>query len=120
MPTKPPRRGGCTPPGPKPSAAPSRVRSRSPAAAPGAPATPTPATAIAPAAAAAVIPDDSAAAKAAAGFGRVDDEGTVYVTEAAGERSVGQFPGSAPRRRSRCMSAASWTCRPRSRSSRRA
>ncbi|MDF2849105.1 MAG: hypothetical protein K0R97_3087, partial [Oerskovia sp.] len=42
---------------------------------------------------AAVIPDDSAAAKAAAGFGRVDEDGTVYVTESAGERSVGQFPG---------------------------
>ncbi len=39
------------------------------------------------------LADDSAAAKAAAAFGRVDDDGTVYVRESAGERSVGQFPG---------------------------
>lgn len=39
-------------------------------------------------------PDDSAEALAAAGFGRVDEDGTVYVREAAGERSVGQFPGA--------------------------
>ncbi|MFB9953903.1 DUF349 domain-containing protein [Cellulomonas denverensis] len=39
-------------------------------------------------------PDDSAEAKAAAEFGRVDDEGTVYVRESAGERPVGQFPGA--------------------------
>ncbi|MET7134970.1 DUF349 domain-containing protein [Cellulosimicrobium sp. MI9406] len=53
-------------------------------------------------AAAAVVPevpavpalaDDSAAAEAAAAFGRVDEDGTVYVRESAGERSVGQFPG---------------------------
>jgi hypothetical protein len=40
------------------------------------------------------VADDSAEAAAAAGFGRVDEEGTVYVREAAGERSVGQFPGA--------------------------
>ncbi|MCK9793506.1 DUF349 domain-containing protein [Isoptericola sp. 4D.3] len=36
---------------------------------------------------------DAAAAAAAEAFGRVDDDGTVYVREAAGERQVGQFPG---------------------------
>ncbi|ROS74572.1 DUF349 domain-containing protein [Cellulomonas sp. PhB143] len=40
-----------------------------------------------------VVPDEAAATKAAVAFGRVDDDGTVYVREAAGERSVGQFPG---------------------------
>ena len=40
------------------------------------------------------VADDSVEAAAAAGFGRVDDEGTVYVREAAGERAVGQFPGA--------------------------
>ncbi|MTG90440.1 DUF349 domain-containing protein, partial [Cellulosimicrobium sp. BIT-GX5] len=58
-----------------------------------------PAGAPAPAAAAPEVPvvpalaDDSAAAKAAAAFGRVDEDGTVYVREQAGERTVGQFPG---------------------------
>ncbi|QAY62739.1 DUF349 domain-containing protein [Xylanimonas allomyrinae] len=36
---------------------------------------------------------DAAAVTAAEAFGRVDDEGNVYVREAAGERTVGQFPG---------------------------
>lgn len=40
------------------------------------------------------VPDDSAEAVAAATFGRVDEDGTVYVREAAGERAVGQFPGA--------------------------
>lgn len=35
-------------------------------------------------------PDEVAAAKA---FGRVDDEGTVYLQEAGSERVVGQYPG---------------------------
>lgn len=39
-----------------------------------------------------VVPDDSAEAARAAGFGRVDADGTVYVTESAGERVVGQMP----------------------------
>ncbi|MBD8077904.1 DUF349 domain-containing protein [Cellulosimicrobium arenosum] len=39
------------------------------------------------------LADDSAAAKAAEGFGRVDDEGNVFVRESSGERVVGQFPG---------------------------
>ncbi|GIG24267.1 DUF349 domain-containing protein [Cellulomonas denverensis] len=70
---------------PKPSALrprPGAPRSGGPAAAPTTPVAPTPA------------PDDSAEAKAAAEFGRVDDEGTVYVRESAGERPVGQFPGA--------------------------
>jgi hypothetical protein len=40
------------------------------------------------------LPDDSAEAAAATAFGRVDEDGTVYVREAAGERPVGQFPGA--------------------------
>ena len=45
--------------------------------------------------AAPVVPPalDAAAASAAEAFGRVDDDGTVFVREAAGERQVGQFPG---------------------------
>ncbi|MGY4642631.1 DUF349 domain-containing protein [Cellulomonas sp. URHB0016] len=39
-------------------------------------------------------PLDAAEAAHATTFGRVDDEGTVYVREAAGERVVGQFPGA--------------------------
>ncbi len=55
---------------------------------------PAPAPAAAAAPAAPVPPAlDAAAVEAAEQFGRVDDEGTVYVREAAGERSVGQFPG---------------------------
>jgi hypothetical protein len=42
------------------------------------------------------VPDDSAEAAAATAFGRVDEDGTVYVREAAGERAVGQFPGATP------------------------
>ena len=38
-------------------------------------------------------PDESAQTQAALAFGRVEEDGTVYVTEAAGERTVGQFPG---------------------------
>lgn len=53
------------------------------------PAVPAPAAPVAP-------PQDAAEAAAAATFGRVDEEGTVYVTESAGERAVGQFPGASP------------------------
>ncbi|QAY71121.1 DUF349 domain-containing protein [Xylanimonas protaetiae] len=53
-------------------------------------------TPVAPAAAAApvVVPPvaDAAAVAAAEAFGRVDEEGNVFVREAAGERPVGQFP----------------------------
>jgi hypothetical protein len=55
-----------------------------------APAASAPATPVVPVPA----PDDSAEAAAAAEFGRVDEDGTVYVREAAGERAVGQFPGA--------------------------
>ncbi|WP_163275810.1 DUF349 domain-containing protein, partial [Cellulomonas iranensis] len=55
------------------------------AAAPATPAVPVP------------TPDEEAEAARAATFGRVDEDGTVHVVEAAGERVVGQFPGaSAP------------------------
>ncbi|MDM8083947.1 DUF349 domain-containing protein [Cellulomonas cellasea] len=37
---------------------------------------------------------EPAEAAHAATFGRVDDDGSVFVTEAAGERLVGQFPGA--------------------------
>lgn len=40
------------------------------------------------------VPLDPAEFAAARKFGRVTEDGTVYVTEAAGERSVGQFPGA--------------------------
>jgi hypothetical protein len=81
-PTPAPRPG---PRPPLPSAMRPRPRPAAPAAesaAPAAPAGPVPA------------PDDSAEAAAAAEFGRVDEEGTVYVREPAGERAVGQFPGA--------------------------
>ena len=45
---------------------------------------------------AAAIPDESAQTQAALAFGRVEEDGTVYVTESAGERTVGQFPGVTP------------------------
>src|SRR5699024_4691625 len=61
---------------PKPSAVPTRP--------PGAPA-PAPAV-VAPAI------DDSKEAAAAAAWGRVDPDGTVWVRESGGERSVGQYP----------------------------
>ena len=44
----------------------------------------------------AAIPDEVAQTKAARAFGRVDDDGTVYVTDSSGERIVGQFPGVTP------------------------
>ena len=83
-------------PTPKPSALagapkPTALRRPAPASAPaGAEATPaasTPAPAVAP------VVHDAAEAAAAEAFGRVEDDGTVYVREAAGERVVGQFPG---------------------------
>ncbi|MFF2831316.1 DUF349 domain-containing protein [Cellulosimicrobium cellulans] len=88
------------PAAPKPAAPRPGPRPK-PSAVPHPPRKPAPAAAGAPAAAASVpevpavpaLSDDSAAAKAAAEFGRVDEDGTVYVRESAGERSVGQFPG---------------------------
>ncbi|MFD6134033.1 DUF349 domain-containing protein [Isoptericola sp. NPDC060257] len=88
-----------TPAAPKPSAVPKPPRPGAPK--PSAlrrPAAPTPAD-VPPAEpttpAAPVVPPalDAAAASAAEAFGRVDDDGTVFVREAAGERQVGQFPG---------------------------
>ncbi|WP_420114698.1 DUF349 domain-containing protein [Pseudactinotalea sp.] len=76
---------------PKPSAIPRPGPPATPAhAAP----TPTPASApaAAPAAAGAEAPLDPALVTAAAQFGRVDGEGTVYVTDGETERVVGQFP----------------------------
>jgi len=74
-------------PRPKPSAVPHPPRKPAPSGT----AAPAPAAPDVPAVPA--LADDSAAAKAAAGFGRVDEDGTVYVREEAGERAVGQFPG---------------------------
>ena len=45
-------------------------------------------------AAAVPAPSDAAEAALAATFGRVDDDGTVYVREGTAERAVGQFPGA--------------------------
>lgn len=84
-----------TPATPKPSAIPSPAalaRPRAPK--PGAPSAPVaqsaPAAPVAPVVPAAA---DAVAHAEAEKFGRVDDEGNVYVREAAGERVVGQFPG---------------------------
>ncbi|MFI2488578.1 DUF349 domain-containing protein [Promicromonospora kroppenstedtii] len=80
---------------PKPSAIPSPAalaRPRAPK--PGAPSAPVaqsaPAAPVAPVVPAAA---DAVAHAEAEKFGRVDDEGNVYVHDAAGERVVGQFPG---------------------------
>ncbi|NCT90891.1 DUF349 domain-containing protein [Cellulomonas sp. APG4] len=56
---------------------------------------PTPA-AVAPTAPSVPAPPDLTPAEAAeaARWGRVDDDGTVWVREAAGERAVGQYPGA--------------------------
>jgi hypothetical protein len=86
-PTPAPRPG----PRPKPSAVPHPPRKPAPTGAPGATPAAVPDVPAVPA-----LADDSAAAKAAAGFGRVDADGTVYVREEAGERVVGQFPGVDP------------------------
>lgn len=59
-----------------------------PADAPAAPAAPPAPVVAAPPA------DDAVELAAASAFGRVDEDGTVYVREQAGERAVGQFPGA--------------------------
>lgn len=70
---------------PKPGAPkPSALRRPKPSAIPAAAAPVTPA---------APVVHDAAEEAAAASFGRVADDGTVYVRESAGERSVGQYPG---------------------------
>ncbi|MDR7385378.1 DUF349 domain-containing protein [Promicromonospora iranensis] len=79
---------------PKPSAIPSPAALARPR--PPKPGTPSaPAAQAASAAPAPVVPvaADAAAHTEAEKFGRVDDEGNVYVRETAGERIVGQFPG---------------------------
>jgi len=76
---------------PRPSGAPKPSALRRPAAP--TPADVPPAEAATPAAPVAPPAHDAAQAAAAEAFGRVDDDGTVYVREAAGERQVGQFPG---------------------------
>lgn len=58
---------------------------------PAAPAVPAPAAPAAPAAP--LAPLDPQAVAAAAAFGRVDEEGNVYLIEGEGERRVGQVPG---------------------------
>ncbi|MFC7877178.1 DUF349 domain-containing protein [Isoptericola sp. NPDC057391] len=87
-----------TPAVPKPAAVPKPPRPGAPK--PSAlrrPAAPTPADvpAAEPTTPVAPVPPalDAAAAAAAEAFGRVDDDGTVFVREVAGERQVGQFPG---------------------------
>lgn len=67
------------PSAPKPSALPRR--------------TPSPAQ-VAPVAAVAPRPDDAREAAAAAAWGRVAEDGTVWVRETAGERAVGQYAGA--------------------------
>ncbi len=92
-------------PAPKPSAIPTpaalapKVRPHPPAGAPGVaaapPAPPAPAVPGVPAVPTTdptAPPMDPADVAAATEFGRVDPDGTVYVREAGGERTVGQFP----------------------------
>ncbi len=74
-----PKPGAPKPGVPRPTAL---RRPAAPAAAPAAPVVPVPPVA------------DAAATAAAEAFGRVDEEGNVYVREAAGERVVGQVPGA--------------------------
>lgn len=73
---------------PKPSAVPKPAPLPRPPA--GAPATPAPPV-VAPTAST-EAPLDPALVEAAAQHGRVDGDGTVYVTDSGGERVVGQFP----------------------------
>jgi hypothetical protein len=42
------------------------------------------------------VSDEQSAPEPQAPWGRVDDDGTVYVREAAGERAVGQYPDASP------------------------
>lgn len=80
--------------GPSPEV--SAEQSAAPRPAPGPrPAPPKPRPIPRPAAVAPVPPPaDAQAAAEAAAWGRVDPDGTVWVREAAGERSVGQYPGA--------------------------
>ncbi|MCB2175909.1 MAG: DUF349 domain-containing protein [Actinomycetales bacterium] len=82
-----------TPVAPTPTAVAARPR---PAPRPGPrPGRPTPKTAVPATPSVPAPPDLTPAEEAeAAGFGRVDADGTVWVREAAGERVVGQYPGA--------------------------
>lgn len=81
-----------TPAAPKPSAIPRPGPTPSGPAVPAPPAAAPVLAAPPPAAAGAEAPLDPALVTAAAQFGRVDGEGTVYVTDGDSERVVGQFP----------------------------
>ncbi|MFD6177161.1 MULTISPECIES: DUF349 domain-containing protein [unclassified Isoptericola] len=97
-PTPTPAPAPTKPAAPKPSAVPKPRPGAPKPSAVRRPAAPTPAD-IPPAEAATPVTPvappahDAAQAAAAEAFGRVDEDGTVYVREAAGERQVGQFPG---------------------------
>jgi hypothetical protein len=93
-----PKPGAPKPGAPKPGAPkPSALAAAKPSAPPrpsGAEAAPAASNAADPAPApVAPVVHDAVEAAAAEKFGRVADDGTVYVREAAGERAVGQFPG---------------------------
>lgn len=80
-------------PAPKPSAIPKPSAVPKPSAMPRPPAAAAaPAAVVAPATPATEAPLDPALVEAAAQFGRVDGDGTVYVTDGDTERVVGQFP----------------------------
>ena len=86
-------------PGPRPGPPPTATATATAQTTPASPAPPEPApgSAAAPAptgpAGGAEAPLDPAEVAAAAAFGRVDDQGNVYLREDAGERVVGQYPG---------------------------
>lgn len=65
-----------------------------------------------PAPAASASSYSDAEVKAAEAFGRVDDNGTVYVREGDSEREVGSSPTSPRRRRCRCTPVVTLTSRP--------
>lgn len=81
------------PPKPRPVPKPSAFAKAKPAAPAQAPAAPRPGTAEP--AAGQDVPIDPAARADAAQFGRVDDDGTVYVRDGDAERLVGQYPNVA-------------------------
>jgi len=82
-------------PTPRPTPRPiPRAMPRPPSITPASVASTRPATAPVGSATAVPAPSDTVEAALASAFGRVDDDGTVYVREAAGERAVGQFPGA--------------------------
>lgn len=80
-------------PAPRPAAVPRPLPKPSALRKPAARAPKAPGAAPAPAVVAPVL-DDAKEAAAAAAWGRVDPDGTVWVREAAGERTVGQYTGA--------------------------